>query len=150
MLDETDKKILALLMRSPEITQKQIAGKVGLTAPAINNRLQRLRADGVLLGSSLLIDLGKLGYDITVLVNAKIRNGKLVEASEKYSKEPGVCSTYTVTGEYDMVLVAKFHNTKELEKWNQKMTQDTEFIERINTSLVFTMQKEGTNPNGMA
>lgn len=147
MIDETDRKIIALLVHNPEITQKQIAEKVGLTAPAINNRLQRLRASGVLLGFSPIIGFDKLGYDITVLVNAKIRNGKLVEAAEKYSEEPGVCSTYTVTGEYDMVLVAKFHNTKELQKWNQKMTQDTEFIERINTSLVFTTQKEGTNPN---
>ncbi len=149
MVDEIDRSIISLLLKNPEITQKQIAEKVGLTAPAINNRLQRLKSDGVLLGSSPIISMDKLGYDITVLVNAKIRNGKLIEASEKYSKEPGVCSAYTVTGEYDMVLVAKFHNTKELEKWNQRMTQDTELIERINTSLVFTTQKEGTNPNGI-
>lgn len=149
MIDETDRQIIALMAKGGGITQKQIAKKAGLTAPAISSRIQKLRAGGVLLGFSPIISMDKLGYDITVLVNARIRNGKLVEAGEKYSKEPGVCSTYTVTGEYDMVLVAKFHNTKELEGWNQKMTQDTEFIERINTSLVFTTQKEGTNPNGI-
>lgn len=147
MVDEKDRKILNILVEDPGSSQKEIAEKIGMTAPAVNNRLQKLRVQKIIEGTNYNLALDKLGYDVIVLVNVKIRNGKLTEAAEKYAKSAPVCSLYTITGEYDMVIVAKFPNTKQLQYWNEKMTQDTEFIERINTSLVFNVKKEGTNPN---
>ena len=145
--DEIDKQILTILVNEPNLSQNQIGAKVGLTGPAINNRIQRLKANKILLGFAPIIALEKIGYDMSVLVNVKIKNGKLVEAAEKYAHDPHVSMTFTITGEYDMVVIAKFHTRQELHKWNENMTQDTEYIERVNTSLIFTTQKEATNPN---
>ena len=147
MVDDLEKKILSLLNERPFTNQNEIATELKITRPTVYSRLQKLREEKIFHGYAPIINLEKIGFTLTVLVNTKIKNGKLVEAAQKYAQDPNVCSTYTITGEYDMLVIAKFHDTKELEQWNQKMTQDTEYIERVNTSLVFTTQKERTNPN---
>jgi len=147
MVDETDKKILNLMTKNPTINQKEIAKKLKLTAPAINSRIQRMKQKKIILGMAPVIDFSKAGYDVTVIVNVKIKNGKLEPAAQKWAKDPNVCSLHRISGEYDMVITAKFHNTKELNKWNQKITADKELIERTNTSLVFATEKEGMGPN---
>ncbi len=146
-MDVRDKEILNLLSRNPNITRDEIAKKLGLTGPAITSRIQRMKQKKIILGTLPIIDLAKAGYDVTVIVNIKIKNGKLEEAAQKWGKDPNVCSLHRISGEYDMVLIAKFHNTKELNKWNQKIAADTENIERTNTSIVFETEKEGAIPN---
>ena len=146
-VDQKDKQLFNLLITNPSMTQAQLGEKLGVTKLTINNRIKRLKEKKVILGNSLILDLDKLGYDVTVVVNVKIKGGKLTETSEKYATDPHVCSLYTISGEYDMVLVAKFHNRNQLQNWNEKMTQDTEHIERVNTSFCFSNPKEGTNPN---
>lgn len=146
-IDEKDRQLLSLLISEPGLTQAQLGEKLGVTKLTINNRIRHLKDNKILLGFSPMIALEKIGYDLTVLVNVKIKNGKLVEAARKYAQDPHTCAVYTITGEYDVVVIAKFHDRQELHKWNEKMTQDTEYIERVNTSLVFTTQKEATNPN---
>jgi len=146
LVDEKDKKILNMLAHGPHITQKQIAKKIGLTPPAVNNRIQRLKEKKVLLGTAPIIALDKIGYDLTVIVNVKIKSGQLEEAAEKYAKDPFVCASYRITGDYDMLLIVKLHNTKELNEWNKIMTSDSKLIERTNTSLAIHVKKEGTTP----
>lgn len=147
MVDETDKKILEMLANNPKITQQQIAKQLSLTPPAINSRIQRMKQQKIILGNAPIIDLTKVGYDITVIVNARIKNGKLNQAAQKWGKDPNVCSLHRVSGEYDMIITAKFHNTNELNEWNQKIVADTENIERTNTCLVFATEKEAILPN---
>jgi DNA-binding Lrp family transcriptional regulator len=47
-LDETDRKIVAFLQENPDAVQRDIAGHIGLTQPAISARLRRLRREGLL------------------------------------------------------------------------------------------------------
>ena len=145
--DEKDKQILNLLLEKPGITQKEIGEKIGIRGPSVNNRIQKMKKQKIITGYTPTINAEKLGYDVTVVVNVKIKGGKLTITSEKYATDPHVCALYTISGEYDMVIVAKFHNRSELQEWNEKMTQDTEHIERVNTSLCFSTPREATNPN---
>jgi len=146
MVDETDKKILNFLTCNPAITQKEIALALGVTGPAINSRIQRLKQKKIILGTVPVIDLSKIGYSLTVVLMAQAKNGQLEAASQKWAKHPNVNALYRVSGEYDLILVAKFHGTKELDEFNQKMFGD-KLIARTNTSLAFSTKKEGQAPN---
>lgn len=146
-VDEKDRAILNLMIQGPFITQKEIAAELGVTPPAVYSRIQKMQGQGILQGFSPIIALDKIGYDITAVVHIKIKNGKMEEAAEKLAKDPKVCSVFDVSGEYDMMAIAKFYNTKELDRWDKKLLKDTELIERINTSIVFTAKKESTNVN---
>ncbi len=145
MIDEIDKKILNLMISFPEIRQHELAKKIGISAPAVTNRIKKLKKEKVLLGYRPSIDLHKLGYDVTVVIT--VRTAQNLEATaNKWAQDPHVCAAYRVTGETDFVLVAKFRNTKELDKFNQAMFAD-ESVNRTNTSLVFSAAKEGQLPN---
>ncbi len=72
--------------------------------------------------------------------------GKLEEAAHKWVKDANVCSLYRISGDYDLLIIAKFHNTKEVDEWNQKIFADTELIERTSMSIVFGIEREGTSP----
>ncbi len=147
MVDDTDKKILNLMIQNPAITQKEIAKKIKITPPAVHSRIQRLKAKGVIKGMVPVLDLSKLGYDITVVIMATVKNGKIKEAGEKWSKDKNVCAVYRITGKSDLTIIAKFKNTKELSDWNLKLASDSEHLERVNTSLVFNSEKDTLIPN---
>lgn len=147
MLDEKDKKILNIMVQNPDTSQKQISEELGITPPAVYGRIQRMKEQGIFLGSAPIINLKKIGYDLTTIINIKVKNGKTKEALAKWAQDPNVCSAYDITGEYDLLFITKFHNTEELDQWNKKILKDTEHIERVNTSLAFSVQKEATNPN---
>jgi len=146
MIDEKDRKILSLMNSNPGISRKELAEKVGLAENTTTLRLQRLKGKKLLLGKSPIIALDRIGYDITVALHVTVAHGKLGEAAHKWSKDANVCSLYRISGDYDLLIIAKFHNTKEVDEWNQKIFADTELIERTSTSIVFGIEKEGTNP----
>ena len=95
-LDEKDRQILNLYLEKPGITQKQIAEKIGLTGPAVNNRIQRMKNAETIKGFTPIIDLKKLGYDITIIVDVKIKGGNTREAAQKWAKDPNVTALYVI------------------------------------------------------
>ncbi|MDP5084974.1 MAG: Lrp/AsnC family transcriptional regulator [Yoonia sp.] len=66
MLDDLDRRLLRLLQADPNRALPDLADAVGLTAPRVTRRLDRLREEGVLLGSYAVIDWRALGYAIAV------------------------------------------------------------------------------------
>ncbi len=66
MLDDLDRRLLRLLQADPTRALPDLADAVGLTAPRVTRRLDRLRERGVLLGSYAVIDWRALGYSVAV------------------------------------------------------------------------------------
>jgi Lrp/AsnC family transcriptional regulator len=66
MLDDLDRRLLRLLQADPTQGVPELATAVGLTPPRVTRRLDKLRQDGVLLGSQVVIDWTALGYAISV------------------------------------------------------------------------------------
>ncbi|MBU2100592.1 Lrp/AsnC family transcriptional regulator [Candidatus Micrarchaeota archaeon] len=144
-IDETDKKILNYMIKTNETRHSKIAKKLKVTPTTIHKRIRKLKKIKALNGLQPLIDLKKIGFDVTVIINAMASKGQLEEAAQKWAKEKNVCSVYRVTGKYDVVVIAKFKNTEELNEFNKRMVKD-ELIERTNTSIVFQTTKESPNP----
>ncbi len=56
-MDDTDRKILALLQRDVRMTNAAIAAEVGLTAPSVFERIRKLEQRGVIRGYKVNVDL---------------------------------------------------------------------------------------------
>ncbi|WP_306052607.1 AsnC family transcriptional regulator [Natronococcus wangiae] len=67
-LDETDLEILELLAADARRPYKEIAEHVGLTPPAVSDRISRLEEQEIIQGFTIDIDRGKLRGDVPVLV----------------------------------------------------------------------------------
>ncbi len=66
MLDSDARAILRHLQIDPSLTAPDLADLTGLTSGKVVRRLDKLHADGVLLGQVAVINWGALGYSVQV------------------------------------------------------------------------------------
>src|SRR5262245_48043111 len=79
-LDEKDRRILALVQRDGKQSQAEIARHVGLSAPAVNERLRRLERSGVIRRFAALVDPRAVGASITAFVEVFIEHPRFEPA----------------------------------------------------------------------
>lgn len=138
--DETDKKLLDVLLADSRLSYRQIASKIGVSAATVINHVKKLEKEGVIKGYTALLDYEKLGYDIDVVINMKISKGKLFEVENKLMHHPAVAVVFDVTGDFDSTIIAKFRNRRALDTFLKKI-QTYEFVEGTNTILILNTIK---------
>jgi Lrp/AsnC family leucine-responsive transcriptional regulator len=68
LIDEIDLQILAALQENARISFAQLARNVGLSGPAVTERVKRLEEEGVITGYHANVNLGKIGYHVSAFV----------------------------------------------------------------------------------
>jgi DNA-binding Lrp family transcriptional regulator len=115
-MDATDRKIVALLRENARRSYQDIGGKVGLSAPAVKRRVDRLEADGVIRGYTAVIDPHAFGWHAEAFVDLFCEGSMSGEAiREVLRSEPRVASAHTVAGEASAMLHVMAEDTKDLE-----------------------------------
>lgn len=140
-LDQTDVKILKNLLTDARLSNRQIARNTGVAVGTVIARIQKMEQEGIIKGYSTILDLEKLGYDLTVITEITVAKGKLLEVEEEIAKLPNVCAVYDVTGLTDAMVIVKSKNRKELSDF-VKSVLAMPFVERTNTHVVLTTVKE--------
>lgn len=141
LTEETDVKILKVLLSEAKLSNRQIAKRVGVSVNTVISRIRKMEEKGIIKGYTVLLDHERLGYDLTVITEITVSEGRLLEMEKEIAKIPNVCAVYDVTGLIDAVVVAKFRNREELSKFTKGLLS-LPFIERTNTHLVLTTVKE--------
>ena len=140
-MDETDAKILKKLLSDARMSYRKVAEDIGVSAPTVLARVEKLESEGIIRSYSTLIDHEKLGYDLTAIIEITATKGKIVDLERQIAKFPNVCAVYDITGLTDMVVVAKFKNRKELSNFVKK-DLSLPYVDRTNTHLVLITVKE--------
>ncbi len=140
-MDETDVKILELLLADARLSSRQIARRVGVSVGTVLGRIKRMEHRGLIKGYSAILDHEKLGYELTVVTEIVVSKGKLLEMEREIAKWSNVCCVYDVTGQADAFIVAKFHKREELSAFTKRLLS-LPLVERTNTHLVLTTVKE--------
>jgi len=140
-LDETDFKILDVLLSDGRLSSRQIADRIGVSVGTVLSRIRRMENEGIIKGYSAVIDHEKLGYELTVVTEITVAKGKLLDVEREVAKIPNVCCVYDVTGLTDAIVVAKFRSRKDLSDFT-KWLLSLPYVERTNTHLVLTTVKE--------
>jgi len=141
VLNETDMKILQVLLEDARFSSRQIAKKVGVSVGTVLSRIKKMEEDGLIKGYSVLLDHEKLGFELTVVMEITVSKGRLVEMENEIAKISNVCSVYDVTGLTDAFLIAKFKSREELGRFTKRLLA-LPYIERTNTHVVLTTVKE--------
>ncbi|WP_421857325.1 Lrp/AsnC family transcriptional regulator [Oricola sp.] len=98
-LDQLDCAIIAILEEDGRASLADIGKQVGLSGPAVGERLRRLRDVGIVANFGARIDLRALGYTLQALVRIKPRSGQLHTVERMILEEPRFLSCDRVTGE---------------------------------------------------
>jgi Lrp/AsnC family leucine-responsive transcriptional regulator len=99
ILDATNVEILRLLIDEPRLAMSELGRRVGMSAPAVAERVQRMQEAGVIRGARLDVDQAALGLGITAFVRVRPMPGQLQAISELARKTPEVVECHRVTGE---------------------------------------------------
>jgi Lrp/AsnC family transcriptional regulator, leucine-responsive regulatory protein len=99
ILDATNIEILRLLLDEPRLAMSELGRRVGMSAPAVTERVQRMQEAGVIRGARLDLDQTALGLGITAFVRVRPMPGQLQAINELARKTPEIVECHRVTGE---------------------------------------------------
>ena len=111
-MDNTDRKILALLQQDASLSVAEIGSRVGLSSTPCWKRIQRLEADGVIQKRVALVDQDKLGLGVTVFVSIETGDHSqdwLDRFADVVGAMPEVMEFYRMAGDVDYMLRVVVH-----------------------------------------
>jgi Lrp/AsnC family leucine-responsive transcriptional regulator len=145
-LDVIDYKLLDLLQRDARITQSEMAAAVGMTQPAIADRLRKLEQDGAVLGYVARVDPRKLGKDITAFIGVGIEHPKHNPGfAKKILTIPDVLECHHVTGQDSYLLKVVTETTESLDRLISERIRIIPGVTRTHTTIVMSSVKEGSH-----
>jgi Lrp/AsnC family leucine-responsive transcriptional regulator len=97
--DARNVKLLRLLREDPRISVSELARRIGMSAPAVRERIQRLEERGVIRETHVDLDPKALGYPIAAFVRVRPMPGKLPKIAELARRMPQVVECHRITGE---------------------------------------------------
>lgn len=139
MLDRLNQRILKELSLNARVSNAEIGRRVGLSSPAVAERIHKMEEQGIIRGYSSVIDFEKLGFPIHALVSFKCLALKHDDMLSMIQDIKEVQEWYTITGTPCMVLKIVAPSGKELEAVIVHLGKFGE----TSTSLVLS---EGTSP----
>ncbi len=113
--DQTSQKILRLLMGDGRLSYSELGRRVGLSTPAVIERVQRLEEAGVIRGYHAEVDPVKMGYTMTAFVRLHTTPASYPQVQELIAILPEVLECYHVTGEESFVMKIMAASTAHLE-----------------------------------
>lgn len=99
MLDVMNRRLLRELAAEPRITMSELARRVGMSAPAVAERVQRLERAGVITGYRVDINPAALGLPVTAFVRVRPTAGQLPKIAQLAKDTPEVSECHRISGE---------------------------------------------------
>jgi len=143
-LDDIDLHIVALLQESCKLPLAKIGDKVGLSAPAVVERVKKLEDSGVIAAYRAIVDGRLLGKDVTAFIGVSIGHPRrIVEFEAEIARIDDVLECHHVTGHHTLLVKVKTANTSTLEELISKV-RSIEGVERTETMVVLSTHTERT------
>jgi len=115
-LDETNRKLLAELQHDARLSLAELGRRVGLSSPAVAERLQRLEQDGTVLGYHARIDPRALGFSLSAVIRTRPAPGQLTVVARVAQDTPEVVECRRITGDDCYVMLAHVRSVEHLEE----------------------------------
>jgi Lrp/AsnC family transcriptional regulator, leucine-responsive regulatory protein len=114
--DMTDRRLLEELQEDARLTLAELGRRVGLSSPAVADRLRRLEADGVIVAHRTEVDPAALGYSLTSIIRVRPSPRQLQKVAELARAAPEVVECHRITGEDCFFVKAHVRDVQHLEE----------------------------------
>jgi Lrp/AsnC family transcriptional regulator, leucine-responsive regulatory protein len=115
-LDPTDRRLLTQLQADARLSLAELGRRVGLSSPAVAERLRRLEGDGVITGYHAQVDPARLGFGLGVLVRIRPAPRQLAAVAQLARETPEIVECLRVTGDDCYVMTAHVRDVVHLEE----------------------------------
>lgn len=137
-LDDSDRRIVALLRENARRSFQDIGVRIGLSAPAVKRRTSRLEQRGIIRGYGAVVDPRQLGWPTLAFVELYCEgrmSGDDVAAVVRDHTE--VAAAYTVAGAASAVLLVRARDPQHLEQTLERI-READGVRRTQTSVVLS------------
>jgi Lrp/AsnC family transcriptional regulator, leucine-responsive regulatory protein len=115
-LDNLDKRILKELQLNARISVSEIGRRVGLSTPAVTERISKLEQENFIHGYQTKVNYCKLGFPIKVFIHFRSISLKHADIMKMIDAIPEVVEWHTITGDSCALLKVVVATTEELER----------------------------------
>jgi len=147
-LDDTDIKILEIIQRDGRITNTKLASTIGISQPAMLERVRRLESAGVISGYTAILDRDKIGLEVMVFVAVSLAIHQL-SSVDKIKKKiisfPEVLECYQVSGDDDFILKVVLENINSYMDFVMNKLSKITGIRKVKSSFVLSTVKNTNN-----
>jgi Lrp/AsnC family leucine-responsive transcriptional regulator len=116
ILDDLNRRLLAELEADARLPLAELGRRVGLSAPAVSERVQRLEAEGVIAGYRAEVDPAALGYPLAAIIRVRPAATQLKRIAEIARETPEVVECFRITGEDCFLMKVHLRSIDELEE----------------------------------
>lgn len=113
-MDQTDSKILLILQNNGRISMKDLGAQVGLSAPAVAERVRRLEEKDVIFSYRAIINPVKLGKNISAFIMADVFSNKYQAVVDYVKQNSNIVECHHTIGNNCLMLKVYVESTEEL------------------------------------
>lgn len=145
-LDAVDRKILGLLAADSSQSYAELGEILHLSAPAVHDRVKRLKRDGVIKGTVARIDACKVGRTLLAFVLVNTKNVAATKRLLSLANLPEIEEVHTVAGDCGVILKVRARETEDLEELLGQV-QSIEGVDGTRSYIVLsTFVERGPDP----
>lgn len=116
LLDITNRRLLAELQGDARVSLAELGRRVGLSSPAVAERLQRLEQDDVILGYHARLNPQALGFSLSAVIRVRPAPRQLRQVGDVARATPEVVDCRRITGDDCYVMTAHVRSVEHLEE----------------------------------
>src|SRR6185312_9441089 len=122
LLDATNVRLLAELQADARLSLAELGRRVGLSSPAVAERLARLERDGVVRGYHAEVDPRALGFALSAVIRIRPAPRQIPEVARRARETPEVVECNRITGDDCFVMRAHVRDVDHLEEVIDRFT----------------------------
>jgi Lrp/AsnC family transcriptional regulator, leucine-responsive regulatory protein len=115
-IDDTNLRLLRELDHDARLSLAELGRRVGLSSPAVADRLERLEQEGVITGYRVEIDPRALGYALAVVLRIRPAPRELKQVAELADRTPEIVECHRITGDDCYLMKAHVRDVEHLEE----------------------------------
>ncbi|MGH2484375.1 MAG: Lrp/AsnC family transcriptional regulator [Ktedonobacterales bacterium] len=115
-LDEINVRLLRELRDDPRLTMAELGRRVGMSSPAVTERVRRLEDAGIIRGYRLDLDPAALGLPLSAYIRIRPDPGQLPKVAELARQVAEVVECHRITGEDCFILKVHFPAMDQLDR----------------------------------
>lgn len=142
--DDLNRKILGEYLIDSRNSFREIARRLDIAPGTVVARVNQMEQLGIIEKYTAKINHKSLGLGVTAIFRVLINNGGMLSRSHALHRRAGVMAVYSVTGDSDGVIIGKFKDTEELNKFTEWLLSQPE-VKSSYTHVVLTTGKEDFN-----
>jgi len=149
-LDEIDLRILTILYKDADITNKELAAKIGIAPSTCLERVKRMKSNDIIKDAFIDINFKNIGGNIEAIAAIKLQPYSEIivnKLRDDLLLLPEIISLYHMGGSYDYFIHMSVRDSEHLRQFVFNAITSREEVTTVETSLIFEHSRSGVLPN---